>query len=65
MGRQISEAFPSEELGSLNKKTEYGMNHLTRLEANSSQREKELLSESEALKKAGCKRCSGKICTST
>ena len=52
MGRQISEAFHSEELGSSNKKTEYGMNHLTRLEANSSQREKELLSESEALKEA-------------
>jgi len=47
LSRQISEAIHIEERGSMNRKSEYGHNHLTRLEANRSEWEQEVRQVSE------------------
>ena len=52
LSRQISEAIQIEEKGILNKRSEYGSNHLPRLEAVESEQDRNKLIEVEARKKA-------------
>ena len=52
LSRQIAEAIHIEEKGILNKRSEFGINHLPRLEAVKSERDRDVQLEKEAREKA-------------